>query len=432
MNSNLIIHLADIHIKNTERHKEYTEVFERLFKVIEKIKPLCVVIVGDMFHNKLMLSPEAFILARKLIKSIADITNIVLIPGNHDVNINNKARKDGIFAVIEEMNHPNIHYYRKSGLYKFLDTKINFGVFSVVDEIEPFPVQFEKNKDETYIALYHGSVHGSIAENKFILESNTKLEIFENYDIVMLGDIHKRQYLNKLQNIAYPGSLIQQDFGEEITKGVLIWDINSKESIFKPIRNDYGYINLYLNDLENLNEIYFAPKSHIRLISNQDIDDIKQNNLEKIIRNYLSNKHIEILDYVYEHVTEKSEIQVDSSVENIYDVNIQNELIREYLRKNLIKDEIIDACIKRNEELNEKITKSDYAIANWYPEELKFSNFFSYGENNNISIGNSKGITGIFGKNESGKCVDENTKIEIEFNKDEIINKLGFLPDELK
>ena len=170
MNNNLIIHLADIHIKNTERHKEYTEVFERFFKIVKKVNPLGVVVVGDMFHNKLMLSPEAFILARKFIKSIADITNVILIPGNHDVNINNKTRKDGIFAVIEEMNHPNIHYYRKSGLYKFLDTKINFGVFSVVDDLNPFPTNFEKNENEIYIALYHGSINGCIAENKFVLE----------------------------------------------------------------------------------------------------------------------------------------------------------------------------------------------------------------------------------------------------------------------
>ena len=124
------------------------------------------------------------------------IERLFIVPGNHDVNINNKTRKDGIFAVIEEMNHPNIHYYRNSGLYKFLDTKINFGVFSVVDDLNPFPTNFEKNENEIYIALYHGSINGCIAENKFVLESNTKSEIFDNYDIVMLGDIHRQQTIS--------------------------------------------------------------------------------------------------------------------------------------------------------------------------------------------------------------------------------------------
>ena len=54
----------------------------------------------------------------------------------------------------------------------------------------------------------------------FILpNSDIDKDIFDGFDMVLLGDIHKRQYLNDEKTIAYPGSLIQQNFGEDFGKG---------------------------------------------------------------------------------------------------------------------------------------------------------------------------------------------------------------------
>ena len=51
------------------------------------------------------------------------------------------------------------------------------------------------------------------------------MRMFKDYDLALLGDIHKRQFLNKEETIAYCGSLIQQNHGEDIGKGYLLWDV---------------------------------------------------------------------------------------------------------------------------------------------------------------------------------------------------------------
>ena len=44
----------------------------------------------------------------------------------------------------------------------------------------------------------------------------------------MLGDIHRRQFLDEQGRIWYAGSTVQQNHGETNDKGILIWDIDSK------------------------------------------------------------------------------------------------------------------------------------------------------------------------------------------------------------
>ena len=49
-------------------------------------------------------------------------------------------------------------------------------------------------------------------------------------------------------------------------------------------------------------------------------------------------------------------------------------------------------------------------------------------------MGQFKGLTVVnsIPENQGGKCVRSDTQITIQYNTDEIIKKLGFLPDELK
>jgi DNA repair exonuclease SbcCD nuclease subunit len=71
------------------------------------------------------------------------------------------------------------------------------------------------------ISHTHISTHSGISstQNKTITPST-----FEPYDMALLGDIHKHQFL--APNIAYAGSLIQQNMGEDIANhGLIKWDI---------------------------------------------------------------------------------------------------------------------------------------------------------------------------------------------------------------
>ena len=72
--------------------------------------------------------------------------------------------------------------------------------------------------------------------------------------MVLLGDIHKRQVFNyKGIPIAYPSSLIQQNFGETVSKhGYLIWDVNDMTYTEHDITTRYGFYQFKVNSLDDI------------------------------------------------------------------------------------------------------------------------------------------------------------------------------------
>jgi hypothetical protein len=70
----------------------------------------------------------------------------------------------------------------------------------------------------------------------------------------------------------------------------------------------------------------------------------------------------------------------------------------------------------------------------WYIKNIEFSNFLSYGENQKIDFEKCNGISVVEStpSNFGGKCIRYDTVVEVDFDVDYIINKLGFLPNELK
>ena len=91
------------------------------------------------------------------------------------------------------------------------------------EHVEAMPFSIEEA--DTKVLLYHGTVDKSQTDIGFMLPSDVKLKDFDGYDTVLLGDIHKSQFLNKEETIAYPGSLIQQNFAEAPEHGFLLWDV---------------------------------------------------------------------------------------------------------------------------------------------------------------------------------------------------------------
>lgn len=55
-------------------------------------------------------------------------------------------------------------------------------------------------------------------------------KFLSKFDYVFLGDIHKsNQVMDDDGKVRYPGSLIQQNFGEDKDKGFLLWEIDNSE-----------------------------------------------------------------------------------------------------------------------------------------------------------------------------------------------------------
>ncbi|RYX78191.1 hypothetical protein EON71_01300, partial [bacterium] len=254
-----IYHLSDIHIRPRDRHNEYNEVFTQTLVTLKKninnkINKSLIVLTGDIVHNKTDMSPELISILSKFLNDLANIADVIMIPGNHDCNLSNRQRMDALTPIVDCLNkHDKIFYLKNSGYYNYKN--IIFGVSSVIDDIFlPSPSKDLNPKfdmDNKYkIALFHGAVHGSVTDVGHRMNTeDLVVKDFKGYDYVLLGDIHKYQYMDNYKRIAYSGSLIQQSFGEKIEgHGILKWNLRKGLSKMIEIKNNYGYFKLNIKN----------------------------------------------------------------------------------------------------------------------------------------------------------------------------------------
>jgi len=124
-----------------------------------------------------------------------------------------------------------------------------------------------------------------------------------------------------------------------------------------------------------------------------------------------------------------------ANLENVMDINYQRQLFKEWLireKKDVSFDDIIKLDDKVNMEVKHDIT--ELRQRKYRLKWVKLNNFLCFGEVQPIHIDRLKGIVCVSSepRNQGGKCLVGNSKVMIKFNEEEIIKKLGFLPDELK
>ena len=399
-----IHHLADIHIRNLKRHTEYREVFNKTYEKIKENSDNAIIYIGgDVVHAKLDMSPELVDLTSDFFRSLADIAPTIIITGNHDCNLNNLSRLDALQPIINNLTHPNIHYLKDTGVYKVADTTLS--VMSVFDEHHPDRYPLAKDiEGDTKIAFFHGTVDNSTTDFGFRLPSDVKIEIFDGYDMALLGDIHKRQFLNKEHTIAYCGSLIQQNHGELLDHGFLTWDVPSRKATFNRIENDYGYYTLEVEDgvVPIVDDMPKKARLRVR-VTNTDSSQVKKLTSEIHSRYNIKEITINRMDTLSKSKTGDRTNKID--IGDVRNPDFQYELIHDYLNRNYVIDDSILLKIKQiNEDLNSQLPEEEISRnINWKLKRFEFDNMFSYGEGNVLDFEKLNGVAGLFAPNASGK-----------------------------
>ena len=247
---NKIYHIADVHIRNLKRHKEYREVFSHLYGYIISTMEEndIIVIAGDIVHAKTDMTPEVIDLTQEFFTRLSDLLPTIVIPGNHDANLNNPSRLDALSPIIKALNLPKLIYLKDTGGWSLGD--VTFVHQSVWDKSPGFPISGDY-KGDTKIAVFHGPVDKIETEHGFAIENkNINVGNFDGYDMVLLGDIHKpNNTVQGVETIKYPGSLIVQNHGEAKypNHGILVWDVETRTNKFVNIPNDYGYVAVLIH-----------------------------------------------------------------------------------------------------------------------------------------------------------------------------------------
>ena len=404
-----IAHIADVHWRGLSRHEEYRQTFEIFFEKCRELKPDYIYIGGDIVHSKTQnISPELISNLSWWFNEMASICQVVVILGNHDGLMLNSDRMDTISPIIEALNNPRISYYKDSGRFPLKNHPgFNWCVLSCFDT-ENWKKARPK-KGEVNIALYHGAIWGSHTDMEFMLEGDDNIDIFKGFDFAMLGDIHKRQALDKEKRIWYSGSTIPQNFGETQQKGFLFWEIKDKKNFdvkFHPIKHVHPYVTLdWHSDLDTLMQEarQLKENSRVRIRATERLPYALARKISKKMRSDCGAS-----DVVFKYDTANKEMPVSNEIKSIAKSGtLDDRTIKKLLRT-------YNGDSERNEEFWTEIdTQVDQALSNslkamqhgnrWSIKKMEFDNTFGYGKDNVIDFTKLNGIIGLFGRNRAGK-----------------------------
>jgi DNA repair exonuclease SbcCD ATPase subunit len=277
-----ICHISDIHIppgtdtrdEKSNREDEFLKVFRKIKGYLLKLKAddMIICITGDIVHDNRKAGAACIKLFYSIVNDLSQVAPVYIIRGNHDYNQASIQDQDilGSFMHAYEGQISNIVYLDKTGIYNAAN--VSFGLVAIQDVLLPggtsgcvtdipdFPSTKDMPAENTKIALFHGDVPGKHPVEWF----------GEGYKYILLGDLHRMQVHGakcdsetaKMDEVAlgvhmmnsftretkgqpiwaYPGSTIQQNYGEPIMgHGFLMWNLTNDMVNAYHVHNEYGF-----------------------------------------------------------------------------------------------------------------------------------------------------------------------------------------------
>jgi len=426
-NFTTIFHISDIHIRLYSRREEYEHVFQNLYRFLSNhpnVSQSVIVITGDILHNKIDLTPECVLMTYSFLESLGKIAPTLFIAGNHDALLNNRERMDSLTPILYHRTPPGVFYLKNTGHYRF--GNLVFSVNSLLDDVDWLDLNRSINahkedfQGKIKIALYHGQICGWKNNIGFASDSGDKnVDDFDGYDYVLLGDIHKFQYMNASKTMAYSGSLVSQNFGEtDPQHGVLCWDLIGKTSELVPMENPYRYCEAILHD-DELEILYENTRLDWRVQGNLALHISNQCNMRVQLTDNVDVNHEFIhafktglprakLQQKFSYASKKKDPHKENKITVTPEVG-DTFWIRTFVLEKLqghplpILEKLIEELIR---EYNQNVSLCINAESPcWEIKSIRFDNMFGYGEGNVIDFEklHRHTITGIFGRNSCGK-----------------------------
>lgn len=301
-----IMHLSDLHIgKKVNEYsmlQDQIYILKEILRIIDDEKVETVIIAGDVYDRSLPPNEALELFDEFLYQLSGRNVNVFVISGNHDsperisyggrMMTENKIFLspvyDGNVKPITlnddygEVNFYLLPFVRPADIRRYFpDENIENYTDAVKVAIDNMNVDFS----ERNILVTHQFVTGAeLSESEDIIvggTDNVSGEVFDGFDYVALGHIHREQTVGK-DNIRYCGTPLKYSFSEaKNIKSVTILDFNDKGNIeyskipltpfrdMREIRGTYYELTLKSNYESTNTEDYL----HITLTDEEDIPD---------------------------------------------------------------------------------------------------------------------------------------------------------------
>jgi DNA repair exonuclease SbcCD nuclease subunit len=245
-----LVHFSDLHIRLFKDHELYRGILEQAFKEWASIQPDRIVFTGDLVHSKNQMTPELVEFVAWVLSECAKIAKTIVIIGNHDFLENNNTRLDALTPIIDSLKNDNIVYLKNRGVYN--DDNVNWCVYSLMEHNLPPDIQ---KSDKKNIGLFHGPIQGLYTDIGYKFEDGFDVDKFSGCDLVLCGDIHKRQVFDIPggKKAYMVGSTIQQNFGEKIDKhGYGVYDVETDQYDFVDLPNPKPFLKFQIKSIDDL------------------------------------------------------------------------------------------------------------------------------------------------------------------------------------
>lgn len=405
-----ILHISDLHLRNEKYRAEYKEALANLERQAKELGPDLIINTGDTAHAKLSISPELVDDVAGHFRGMASVAPYWVILGNHDLNLNNKGRTDAISPIVRALkggtHHeivllddgpgwgPNSSYWWETASDEASKDFWHYDIRGRRD-----PSKFEIDPKRINIGLYHGSISGCVTDIGFTMEEGeAEVSKFDRMDFVLMGDIHKRQSFRG-GRMQYPGSLIQQNYGEELVKGFLLWDIKSKDDFavdFHPVSAPNRFYTVQVPASLDISEVDVPKGSRVRVLMDAELSPSRRWELEKSLQ-----EKFEPREVITSDISEERKIEAPD-IDDL--VGSRDELMRDYLTKQGLGTDIIETVMTRFAAYERDLVEDETAHGTtWKLKRLAWDNMMNYGEGNVIDFTKLSGVVGIFGPNSVGK-----------------------------
>lgn len=227
--------LGDPHFKKNNTHI-FEQICSEILSIVEEKKPDLCICLGDTLdtHDRIYLRAQS--MATRFFINIAEKCPLVILIGNHDRE-NNSDFMSNIHPFVGLECHKNIKIVYES----IRENRNGFDIiyvpyvppgkfYDALEHVDYYPSQYKKYPDIIFCHQeFKGCNMGTITSTKGDIWST-------DFPVVISGHIHEYQIL---PNILYVGTFLQQNYGENENKAVMMMHL---EDIKDPTKETFHNI----------------------------------------------------------------------------------------------------------------------------------------------------------------------------------------------
>ena len=294
-----LVHVADLHL-GLARYGTTAADIERMHAALVELVhfelPSVVVFAGDVSHTK-RPSPAEILRFVRLVKAIVEVSDVLVIPGNHDGPGEVEDPENKTAGWLAEVAMPRVtavpvHATVELGGARFVCLPYIHPRANAAPHLAELIRAGAEHRPDGIPHIFVG--HQSVAGSKLGVETMMRMgwdltvepEAFEGYDYAALGHIHFQQRV--APNAWYSGSIERLDFGEaHQPKGVLVVDVQPG-SLPEVQAHDLGARQMLAVEIEDVDDLAFLDTvqegSVVSVTVKHSVSTAIQRELEREIR----------------------------------------------------------------------------------------------------------------------------------------------------